>query len=372
MKTISLRISLFIFVACILLCTYGFSFAAAEGEKLSSEKNDSQISIQEVSLVPTDYAGFKMAICVDQINQNDVKPDQISSDGRTCYFELTKDECIAIFQDAEPISLGPNGSVLWLLPGEQKLMVQHGKILTIMLQAVNRGAKDIRGILADEIQKKCDKTQIVVDGEARWSSDGRYVFLNEKGKWFGITSEVVDPYLLDTETGEIFFVETDGKVKSPISELDRFQYIVNGRFSNDGKYFDYNIRKVQDDVVSYTLKRFALETGEFEEVYVNSTGQIIDFCEIGPRKWMVVEEGGFGHNIVRVFEDGSNKLTTENEMLLVPAGASLSIVPLAKEKILLKADFHHHLSSLLVVDWNEPKELLEGDVWLNIDRKSVV
>lgn len=66
------------------------------------------------NLSPETYSGFQMAIVKDQVDLNTIIPDKISEDGKVCYFTLSTKECKSFFEDAVPVSIGPNNTILWM------------------------------------------------------------------------------------------------------------------------------------------------------------------------------------------------------------------------------------------------------------------
>lgn len=289
MRNTTTRFLLMIIFVSFALCSFIPVIAESDHAKLVNEDPDSSFGLREISLQPDDYSGFRMALCVDQVNISTIKPDQLSDDGRVCYFDLTTEECKALLASAEPLSIGPDGAILWITSEERTLMVQHGKTLVILMQAVNRGAKDIALLLADELNEK-RSSSYVVNGDVRWSMDGRYMFFNEPKKWYGLSYDIDDPYLTDTVTGEIFYIETDGKSKQLTASSSEYQCIVCGRFSDNSLNFDYVLRQhSNDNKDSYWLKRYNLLSGEIETIYGSDSRRIMDFLEVNSANWFVFD-----------------------------------------------------------------------------------
>ena len=331
----------FLIVGLLFLCNVSLG---DEIESISVLQTDvSMIGLQPVSLYPEDYSGFCMALCVDQVNLNSTKADRVSDDGRVCYFDLTEKECRELLQNAKLLSIGPDKSVLWATSGERTMFVQHGKTLVILMQAINRGINDNTGLFADNIRYKLMTSPQLVMGEVRWSPDGRYIFLNETGKWFGAQFDIEDPYLIDTITGELFLIESDGIKKSIMQ--DNFQYVAGGRFSQDSEYFYYYMRGKNRHVI----KQYNLNTGSVIEVYESSAKRFHDFCEIGAEKLFVIEENDIGIEVVRI----ANSQDVKRDSMTVPSGANVSIIPLNSNNALLKADYVYKVSSLMFVQWDQ-------------------
>ncbi len=336
------------------------------GEKAAAIDSGSALGLQKVSLQPDDYSGFKMALCVDQVNLNTINPDQLSDDGRVCYFDLTEEECKALLGSAEPLSIGPNGEIFWISSQDRTLMVQHEKSIVVLMQAVNRGAKDSASILAEEIKEKRFLSPYVVNGDVRWSNDGHYMFFNEWNEWFGIRFNITDPYLVDTVTGEIFIIE-NGRTTKEIARDSKYQYVVNGRFSLDSEHFDYVLCQHNNaDEIFYILKRYNLKSGEIETIYGPDSRRIMDFLEVSQSSWFAIDVDYEGnHEIKHITKSTEGIVNSERETINWPGGTELNIYPIDKERALIKVDYASRFSNFLFVKWNMP---INSEKWYSINK----
>lgn len=345
------------FLIGLLLIQFALSAAVGETAPQARPANsDWEIEMErhEISVLPSDYSGFQLALCVDHVDLNTTHVDRISEDGRVCYFDLSEEECKQFLQNASPISLGPQGAILWMTQeAERTLIVQHDRTLVLLAQASKRGARDIAGSLKNTLLIKSALALDIIDGDARWSPDGKYLFLNEKGKWFK-KYIIDDPYLIDTYTGEIFLIETDGKEKTT-DTVYTTQFIDTGRFSIDCSAFWYIVRSGDPkDGIQQVIKRYDLQTSEITEFYRSSESRILDFCEFGENQWLVLESSDYSLKLVRltVKDDGIN---IESEKIISDQihTYGVSLIPINRELALIHSDFYGKLSCLMPVKWNQ-------------------
>ena len=309
----------------------------------------------ETSMLPNDYSGFTLAICAEQIDTNAIEVDHISDDGRVCYIELTDSECKSLFNNATAISLGPQGAILWGIEvnNEKSFIVQHDHTLVLLLQALHRGAEDSANVLKNSLDYKSKIVPDIVNGDVRWSSNGRYLFLNETAKWFGFSQQIDDPYLADTFTGEIFIIETDGQEKK-INTRGSYQCVEMGRFSQEDSAFYYFIKNYSyGSPTMHTLKHYDLASGELTVCY-QTDNDVYDFCELRKNHWIILEKCDSSIRIIRLAESG---FASEQEQLSLPMEGEISLIPVTEELALIELHNHDYsLSCLLPIQWKKSAE----------------
>ena len=338
-------IRMIIFISVILLSAIAF------GESSESLKQDFPawkvgLQLQEKSMHPIDYSGFQLAICIDQIDVSTVIPNHFSDDGRVCYFELTDEECKKLLENALPVRCGPNGSVLWA-SYDSSLFIQHDHTLVLLTQAKNRGAEDSCGSLLYILHN--EGKYATINGDARWSSDGRYLFINERTHLEGI----YDPYLIDTYTGEVFLIETDGKEKDPLL-IPPYQYIETGRFSNTDLEFYYVLRvSAVDHNTMDILKKYDLRTGKVTECYRTSNSAVIDFCEIGNKNLIITESFSSDIKIIYLSKSEEKYIVSQEEVIEDAVSKKVNLIPISNNMVLMHFQHLYNYSCLVPISWGQ-------------------
>ena len=290
-----MKIIRFLFVVLLI---FSLSLSAAAGEKTLSfaEAFDragqgAATELKGKSPLPEDYAGFRVQACADfapALAGMFAAVPAVSEDGALCSFDLPEDSARSLFESADLLSLGPDGAMLYFAPLSSggQMFVRRDKLLTPLLQAVNRGVKDEYGNLKNRLGQKLNIDPYIVSGDVRWSPDGRYLFLCDTDAWLGL-KYLDDPYLLDTVTGEIFLLETH-PVISPVAG-EPYRYIISGRFSADSRSFDYLLFVQEaDSDTRRILMRCDLASGETETVY-RTSASLYDLCLMGENRWLMRE-----------------------------------------------------------------------------------
>ena len=321
-------------LVCVLLL-YALLFSAAAGEEGLSfeeayERTGQGVKLEpaEISLLPEDYSGFTVQADSDFCYVLTDMTGMImgfKEDG-SCSCTLPEDSARALLENAKLLSRGPDGAMLYFvsLNGGGVLFIRRDRTLTPLMQAVSRGAEDEYGRLKKCLDYKLNIDPSVVSGEVRWSPDGRFLFLNETEKWFGVRMDLDDPYLADTVTGEIFLLETHPAVS--LSSGDPYRYIVGGRFSEDGIfYYLLRVRETDSDIRG-VLMRCDPTAGTLETVW-QTAGAPRDFCPLGEDGWLLLENDA----LVRLsktdtgFEETREPLPASNGTLC-PVSADLAIL----------------------------------------------
>lgn len=190
------------------------------------------------------------------------------------------------------LSTGPDGTTLWYVYdgyASYYAAVRDGETVPLAVSET-RGAADAAPGLYDTLNYKLNINADWNKTEVRWSPDGRYAFFYDEYLWLSVHMYLMDPFLLDTQTGEIFAVEAGGWPKKPAGDMP-FRFILNGRFSQDGKSFFYYSREYETSPSAgyrHFLMKYNLETEELETVY-EGAAPMVDFCEAGAGRWVVLE-----------------------------------------------------------------------------------
>lgn len=338
-----------LFVLCLVLLSV---FSECMAESLSSQSDYLQelVLTEKIDLMPKDFTGYRMAIASNQVDLNTVIPDSLSDDGRVGYFNLSEVECRSFFKGANPISIGPNNAVLWLTEDDSQrrmLFVERNKVVIPLSQAVNRGAKDVSGVSKSDLDIKLNYSKEPISDTLRWSPDGRYVFLNNYSRWNALYT-FVDPYIIDTISGEIFLVETDSQAKI-INLKGYYQYITNGRFSKDSLYFVYSLAIGREDAAkSVSIRKYNIESETISEIY-RTEKKVYDFCEMENNKWVIIEEDDEGNReLVRLSSDG-DLYNCEYENINTPSGWPF-LIPVNDELVLLHIKYGSYYSSFIKIE----------------------
>ena len=247
------------------------------------------LSIQSEPLFTEDYQGYEILVQAEKADAiaADLAAEPVPYGTGLCSIALTEEEMSYFANRAQILSKGPDDAILLNigLP-----CVLREKKLTILLPAEGRGAADEFGNLSGALNYKIYTAPDFLYGSARWSPDGRYLYLNEPERWLGVQMEQDDPYLADTQTGEFFLLETSPK-QTAAGTRANCRDIAGGRFSRDGRSFYYILRAYDPDMNSHgILMRYDLETGERETVF-ESDMPLTDLCEMGDGKWLLLESG---------------------------------------------------------------------------------
>lgn len=170
------------------------------------------------------------------------------------------------YEEAElPVSISENGTMLFI----GGAMALHDGRLTLFWPNPNKGVPDEYGNLEKYLSLPLEK-RIRSEGVA-WSPDGRYfVVLNGKPMMKTHGNLVIDPILMDTQTGDMILTAT-----YPSDKDSGFREAKAGAcFSPDGKYLYYTVNTLDS---GSRLLRYDLETGETElclnmdQNYMNSS-----------------------------------------------------------------------------------------------------
>ena len=332
----------------LLLSAASSETALTFGEAYELAGQGKQMDLLAVSPKPDDFSDFEILVCSDLADAVKALIQQESvpgEDGASCVFAISEETAQALFESAVPLSLGPDGSILYQSSAgnEGLLFVQRDRVLTPLLQASDRGVPDEWGHLKDVLFKKLNIMTSAIDGDVRWSPDGRYLFLNDRGWWR--LSFLENPTLADTRTGEIFLLEASPS--KAIDDLSRF--ILSGCFSRNGRYFDYLVRdRAGSSGTVSVLMRYDLETGACETVW--ETQELVsDFCEMGENHWLMFSGGSLPHFLrVGITEDG---IIAEQEDIPFSA-RGYRLFPVNEDLAMIVADVGSNMASfMLPVRW---------------------
>ena len=344
---------------CVLLTASLLLSAASAGEALTFSEafglagQGIQMDLQEISLLPEDYSGFEIRVCADLADMVSalIILEPVYGEDGMCSLALPEEIASELLANAEPLSLGPDGAILYFirLNTGGLLFVRRDKALTPLLQATDRGAPDKLGNLKGILSDKLNVQPNVVNGDVRWSPDGRYLFMNEPYRWIRNQYRMDDPYLTDTITGEIFLLETSPN--KPLAQGgDQYRFIISGGFSGDGRYFDYLLRTHNEEsAVCSALMRWDLETGTAETVY-ESEDSLFDFCEMGENRWLLLGNGkDYGRFMLRLSRTDTG-VSAEPEN--IPGSSNLWLYPVSDGLVFVADQFGPGISTfLLPVRW---------------------
>ena len=315
----------------------------------------------EFWLVPEDCTGFELRYRPDlsdsymeEILPGLPAPEADESTGMLRCFP-DEDTVRGLLENSYAASIGPNREILWFLSGSRPaIFIQRGKTLVLMAQSSARGVPDTDGSLGNILEYKTKTSFDPVEGEVVWSPDGRYVFFNDTERWRGGQIMLNDPYLLDTQTGDIFLIDNGGSPKDPLRGT--FRCVLNGSFSADGKNFYWYCRSYADGAPSaHFLMRYNLESGE-QKTVTELKGPLLDFCEISQNRWFLLENVGTGILLVRM-TFSANGVEKMGEQL--PAFcASAGFLPAVRKNVLLAVTPNPSGGTyLLPLTWDRPAAL---------------
>ena len=257
-----IRSLLILLTALAAVCVV--SAAAADAWDMAFESGNGRL--EQVSLLPESYEGF--------------------SAGEA----LTEEQAQDLFRDAVPVSLGPDGAVLWFSGGETPaFFVQRDHEIVFLVPAPDRGTPDPDGKIQESLSV-C--LSWVADGRfdsPEWSPDGRYVLFQPGGapNWF--------PCLMDAQTGEVFLVYGhDGPEVYPQEEGAAYSFSENAHFSPDGRYLDLMMCVVFQSEEDGSVRsegrgafaRYELESGTL--INCGFAGETCRFDEIGEDRFLAV------------------------------------------------------------------------------------
>lgn len=308
----------------------------------------------EILLIPQDCSGFELQYRADTAGEIIPGLPAPETDGESGMLRCPLDEETArmLFENAYAVSVAPDGSMLRVvrLPEQTFMVVQREKTFVLLAQSGSRGAPDTDGTLKSALDYKLKISPDAADGEVRWSPDSRYLFFNDSERWRGAGIMLDDPYLADTQTGEIFLIENGGTPKDPLQGT--FRCVMNGRFSMDGKSFYWYCRSYAPDALSaHYLMRYDLADGT-QETVCELNGAVKDFCEVTENRWFVLESADGGTNLVRLTVSPDEADRTEE---LLPFTWDSRFLPVVRGNVLLAADpLPSGGTYLLPLTWDGP------------------
>ena len=326
----------------------------------------------ELPYIPDDCSGYELQYRADLpgldacaaliFSAADVQiPESEIIDG---VVRIPMDEITArtILENADLASMGPDETILSVLRAEQPILfVWRGKTLILLGQSLSRGAPDTYGSLKNTLHDMLNTSPSSLDNEVRWSPDGRYLFFNDSDRWLGARMAMDDPFLVDTQSGEIFLLENGGYPKTIAK--DTFRCILNGRFSMDGKSFFWYCRSyVPGEAAAHSLMRYDLESGT-QETICELGGVLLDFIEVEKNSWLLLESGTGGVTLVRmiVSVDGIERNPDPQSI----PWSSCHFLPVVDGSVILAAnplpDFGG--TYLMPLTWNTP---VSSSAWYRI------
>ncbi len=275
-------------------------------------KQGSIAMLGSVQLLPEDVSGFELLISPDLPDGylNDIIPGlpapAAGGDSGLLHCPLDAETIVRMANDSYTASISPDGAVLWFMYGFPRpfMAVQRGKAFLLMAPTGLRGVPDADGALKDVLDRKLKIATDPVEGEVRWSPDGRWLFFNDTELWRGTEMKLNDPYLADTLTGDIFLLENSGSPKDPLKGT--FRCVMNGRFSLDGKSFFWYCRSYAGGSPAHSLMRYDLESGA-QETVCELEYAVTDFCEVTENRFFLLEASGSGPLLARltILPDGN-------------------------------------------------------------------
>lgn len=356
-------------VLCLLTVTNGTTAPdiRAIRSAMGRIEQGSFAMIGEYLLIPNDCSGFELQFRPDVPSEilNEIIPglQMPDADRDTGIIRFPLDERTTrwLFQNAYALSIGPDDSILWIIYfSEQSLMfVQHKKTLVLAAQSSARGVPDTDSTLRNALSHKLKISSEPSEGEVRWSPDSHFLFFNDSDRWSGVGLTLDDPYLMDTQTGEIFLIETGGSIKDPLHGT--FRCILNGRFSMDGKGFYWYCRSYTAGTPSHFLMRYDLETGEQKTIYELKKA-LCDFCEVTENCLFLLETADQGMNLIRIDLSG-NRTDFSEELISIP-WKTCSFLPVVRGNVLLAVTPNTSGGTyMLPLTWNTPAA---SSVWYKI------
>ena len=326
----------------------------------------------ELQYIPDDCSGYELQyradlpgldVCASLIFSaaGGEIPEPENTDGTV---RIPLDEMITrtILENADLASMGPDESILSVLRVDQPvLFIWRGKTLVLLGQSPSRGAPDTYGSLKNTLHDMLNTAPSSLDNEIRWSPDGRYLFFNDSDRWLGARMAMDDPFLVDTQTGEIFLLENGGYPKTMMK--DAFRCILNGRFSMDGKSFFWYCRSyVPGKAAVHSMMRYDLESGT-QETICELGGTLMDFIEVEENSWLLLESGCDGVTLVRmtVSADGIVRVP---DPLTIP-WSSCRFLPVVDGSVILAANPLPEFGGtyLMPLTWDTP---VSSSVWYRI------
>ena len=282
---------------CLLLSSAGCEAALSLTEAYDLASRGAALELREVSLLPANYSGITVqagsgpaetAAALFSLATGVPAEPVPAGDGSICSFPLPEAFAREILEKSRVFGLGPDGAVLRAVYiGSQGLLfVQRDKTLTPLTQAANRGAADERGNLKTRLNYMLTVDPDIINGDVRWSPDGRYLFINDSERWFQ-KLELDDPFLADTHSGEIFLLETANTIPNTAPDAEPARGIQGGRFSRDGRSFFYICRTYGSGAGGSSLKRYNLDSGETETCF-ESGESFRDLAEMGDGQWLLL------------------------------------------------------------------------------------
>ena len=364
----------FLVPLCLLLCLLLSAAAGEETVSLQAAYSMAglgfQFDLADTMLIPEDYTGYVLQLS-DTLTDSLALPAEsitVGEDG-LCTVSLSEDNARALLDNAELLSLGPDGAVLWVaeidparLPWQsegsdspltwQRLMfVQRGKTLTPLLQAVSRGVPDKYGSLKDTLEYKLNVSPYVIYNYALWSPDGRYVFQNEWDRWF-TRGDFDDPYLADTVTGEIFLLDATVRKRLTDDSYDGPRHLVLcGCFSDESFYY-VCLSNESEETKSFLI-RYDLQSGETETCY-ETTGMVYSIFGMGENRWVMLNKASNGW-LNLIFLSLTDQGYTADREQLPESVSSSTLYPASDDMCILCVDTPTRAvaSFLLPVRWNQ-------------------
>ena len=380
------RIPLYIIplVLLTLLCALP---AAGAGDGLRAELDSllagGRVKLAEEALLPEEYTGFSLLACADAAANIADRPVGIGDDGQ-CRYAIDEDTARFLFKNAQPLSIGPDGAVLWQCfvtgwpdmaddPWKTRLFIQRGKTLRLLLPSGTRGADDVGGSLGDTLRSRLNVFNDAVQGTVNWSPDGRYLFFDSPDLWYNRLQRE-DPFLFDTQTGEIFLIETNPnrKILDPKNQAV-ICCILAGGFSADGTQFCY----LSDSCVygagleTVELKTYDLRTEQIRTVYTfpldpDMKNRQWRCCEMGSGRWIVTISTMNDVRVIRLAASGS-EVTAVTDTIPRTRAAQYDLVAINQDRALLLStlmNMGYTETYLLPLDFDGPPV---ADGWRAID-----
>lgn len=193
-------------------------------------------ALQEVSLWGNDAEQYEVVFSAAQLDfmsfDASVYAPRRSEDGRVIAVAMPAQEVRALLNAARPLSVSPDGETV-LLYAEGMLAALRGNILTLLLEAQDRGVADTYGNLERYMDDIVGAGLVGEEGVV-WSPDGRYAVITNARDVLMTMRFIVDPILIDTQTGEIFLTAT-----YPDKLLDGGAAVTQARFDGTGRYLYY-------------------------------------------------------------------------------------------------------------------------------------
>ena len=317
--------------------------------------------IGEMSLVPEDCSGYELLLPPDLPAgyPEEIIPGlpalETYGDSGMLRCPLDEETARRMMEYGYAASVGPDGAILRAVTGFARpfLAVQRGMSFTLMALSGSRGVPDADGALRDLLERKLLTSQDPAEGAIRWSPDGRYAFFNDTERWRSAGMELNDPYLLDTQAGDIFLLESSGFPKVPMR--DTFRCVMNGSFSLDGKsFFWYCVSYAAGSMDGLYLMRYDLESGAQETVCELEAGAA-DFCEVSENRWLLLEASGPDVRLVRLALSPAGIEQTEEPLPAFCGSGSIAFLPAVRGNVMIAATPRPSGGTfLLPLSWDTP------------------